>query len=140
MLKIVIGTNEGKLLCISNNEDEIKASMVNYLIDTDQEPTEDFFESRNWGEYDIEVYEYHQPQLNPNQQIVLEWLKKNYFDSYFKAVISNLFFFIRHDDIDGFPNETSHKMVEAYGQLSNKEFAKVLEVFSRWVQEQEEKQ
>lgn len=81
-----------------------------------------------------------QPQLNENQQIVLEWLKKNYFDSYFKAVISNLFFFIRHDDIDGFPNETSHKMVEAYGQLSNKEFAKVLEVFSRWVQEQEEKQ
>lgn len=79
-----------------------------------------------------------QPQLNENQQIVLEWLKKNYFDSYFKAVISNLFFFIRHDDIDGFPNETSHKMVEAYGQLSNKEFAKVLEVFSRWVQEQEE--
>ncbi len=61
MLKIVIGTNEGKVLCISNNEDEIKASMVNYLIDTDQEPTEDFFESRNWGEYDIEVYEYHQP-------------------------------------------------------------------------------
>lgn len=79
-----------------------------------------------------------QPQLNENQQIVLEWLKKNYFDSYFKAVISNLFFFIRHDDIDGFPNETSHKMVEAYGQLSNKEFAKVLEVFSRWAQEQEE--
>ena len=79
-----------------------------------------------------------QPQLNENQQIVLEWLKKNYFDSYFKAVISNLFFFIRHDDIDGFPNETSHKMVEAYGQLSNKEFAKVLEVFSRWALEQEE--
>lgn len=79
-----------------------------------------------------------QPQVNENQQIVLDWLKKNYFDSYFKAVISNLFFFIRHDDIDGFPNETSHKMVEAYGQLSNKEFAKVLEVFSRWVQEQEE--
>ena len=76
-----------------------------------------------------------QPQLNENQQIVFDWLKKNYFDSYFKAVISNLFFFIRHDDIDGFPNETSHKMVEAYGQLSNKEFAKVLEVFSRWVQE-----
>ncbi|MFR6670728.1 hypothetical protein [Enterococcus sp.] len=79
-----------------------------------------------------------QPQLNPNQQIVLEWLKKNYFDSYFKAVISNLFFFISHDDIDGFPNETSHKMVEAYGQLSNKEFAKVLELFSKWAQEQEE--
>lgn len=85
----------------------------------------------------LENFEPKQPQLNENQQIVLDWLKKNYFDSYFKAVISNLFFFIRHDDIDGFPNETSHKMVEAYGQLSNKEFAKVLEVFSKWVQEQE---
>ena len=76
MLKIVIGTNEGKVLCISNNEDEIKASMVNYLIDTDQEPTEDFFESRNWGEYDIEVYEYHQPQLNENQKLLLEDLRE----------------------------------------------------------------
>lgn len=97
-----------------------------------------FLEGFNYAVANVEALE--QPQLNPNQQIVLEWLKKNYFDSYFKAVISNLFFFIRHDDIDGFPNETSHKMVEAYGQLSNKEFAKVLEVFSRWVQEQEEKQ
>ena len=76
MLRIVIGTNEGKVLCISNNEDEIKASMVNYLIDTDQEPTEDFFESRNWGEYDIEVYEYHQPQLNKNQKLLLEDLRE----------------------------------------------------------------
>jgi len=76
MLKIVIGINEGKVLCISNNEDEIKASMVNYLIDTDQEPTEDFFESRNWGEYDIEVYEYHQPQLNENQKLLLEDLRE----------------------------------------------------------------
>lgn len=92
----------------------------------------------NWDDIVGIVEDCDQPQINENQQIVLEWLKKNYFDSYFKAVISNLFFFIRHDDIDGFPNETSHKMVEAYGQLSNKEFAKVLEVFSRWVQEQEE--
>ncbi|EAC5456520.1 hypothetical protein B4Y19_16445, partial [Listeria monocytogenes] len=53
-----------------------KASMVNYLIDTDQEPTEDFFESRNWGEYDIEVYEYHQPQLNENQKLLLEDLRE----------------------------------------------------------------
>ena len=95
-----------------------------------------FLEGFNYAVANVEALE--QPQLNPNQQIVLEWLKKNYFDSYFKAVISNLFFFIRHDDIDGFPNETSHKMVEAYGQLSNKEFAKVLEVFSRWALEQEE--
>lgn len=76
MLKIVIGTNEGKVLCISNNENKIKESMVNYLIDTDQEPTEDFFESRNWGEYDIEVYEYHQSQLNENQQLLLEDLRE----------------------------------------------------------------
>lgn len=122
MLKIVIGTNEGKVLCISNNEDEIKASMVNYLIDTDQEPTEDFFESRNWGEYDIEVYEYHQPQLNENQQKWINRLTINY----------------------AWYGETAQHALHATLQesempdLPQNEFAQVLEVFSKWVQEQGE--
>jgi len=130
MLKIVIGTNEGKVLCISNNEDEIKASMVNYLIDTDQEPTEDFFESRNWGEYDIEVYEYHQPQLNENQQIVLEWLKNLYGCHYYQPFVAVSLF--RH-------SFWTEKIEENYNQLDRKQQAQVLEVFSRWAQEQEEK-
>lgn len=129
MLKIVIGTNEGKVLCISNNEDEIKASMVNYLIDTDQEPTEDFFESRNWGEYDIEVYEYHQPQLNENQQIVLEWLKNLYGYHYYQPFVAVSLF--RH-------SFWTEKIEENYNQLDRKQQAQVLEVFSRWAQEQEE--
>lgn len=117
MLKIVIGTNEGKVLCISNNEDEIKASMVNYLIDTDQEPTEDFFESRNWGEYDIEVYEYHQPQLSKNQQIAINNAKKSFekgSDLYDCAIDMML-----------------------YDGLTDKEWAKATVVFLLWAQEQE---
>ncbi len=132
MLKIVIGTNEGKVLCISNNEDEIKASMVNYLIDTDQEPTEDFFESRNWGEYDIEVYEYHQPQLNENQQIVLEWLKLQAPTAKPMQVI----FWMMNNAAWGKLDELRKPIMH----LTDKQQAQVLEVFSRWAQKQEEKQ
>lgn len=128
MLKIVIGTNEGKVLCISNNEDKIKASMVHYLIDTDQEPTEDFFESRNWGEYDIEVYEYHQPQLNKNQQQVLGWLKVGHCDgdSVFEALE-------RIADVYEDP-----KTEEALESLSPDQEVQVISSFMKWALEQEE--
>lgn len=135
MLKIVIGTNEGKVLCISNNEDEIKASMVNYLIDTDQEPTEDFFESRNWGEYDIEVYEYHQPQLNENQQIVLEWLKKEYFQGYGPAIIRTIHLLQRENSID---ISGSKPVTQAYRSLNTAGEALVVKKFADWALEQEE--
>lgn len=130
MLKIVIGTNEGKVLCISNNEDEIKASMVNYLIDTDQEPTEDFFESRNWGEYDIEVYEYHQPQLNDNQQIVLEWLKLNAPTGKPMQVV----FWMMNNAAWGHLDELRDPLME----LTDKEQFEVLAAFAQWGLEQEE--
>ena len=127
MLKIFIGTNEGKVLCISNNEDKIKASMVNYLIDTDQEPTEDFFESRNWGEYDIEVYEYHQPQLNKNQQIVVNDVKQdheNYGIPKFNAI--HLAF-------------TTYATGYYKDHLKNdEEFYQVLSTLIAWASEQEE--
>ncbi|WP_301389815.1 hypothetical protein [Enterococcus entomosocium] len=129
MLKIVIGTNEGKVLCISNNEDEIKASMVSYLIDTDQEPTEDFFESRNWGEYDIEVYEYQQPQLNENQQIVLNWLKEEKTNSSLTA------FDCIYSFIYGNPKDL---VTQIWSELNEKEECQVLEAFGKWAQEQEE--
>lgn len=134
MLKIVIGTNEGKVLCISNNEDEIKASMVSYLIDTDQEPTEDFFESRNWGEYDIEVYEYHQPQLNENQKIVLKWLK-NIFNS---PIIINpiAVVFALHNEL---VKDNEIDAVEAYEEMGFEEEIQVLQAFSQWALEQEAK-
>lgn len=132
MLKIVIGTNEGKVLCISNNEDEIKASMVNYLIDTDQEPTEDFFESRNWGEYDIEVYEYHQPQLSKNQQIVLDYLKEYMLDD---SDFYNTIYASKQLYSYGVPYGEESK---AFTKLNNRELAQVLELFSKWALEQEE--
>ncbi|MCG4569926.1 hypothetical protein [Enterococcus faecium] len=132
MLKIVIGTNEGKVLCISNNEDEIKASMVNYLIDTDQEPTEDFFESRNWGEYDIEVYEYHQPQLNENQQIVLEWLKLNAPTGKPMQVV----FWMMNNAAWGHLDELRDPLME----LTDKEQFEVLTAFAQWGLEQEEEE
>lgn len=135
MLKIVIGTNEGKVLCISNNEDEIKASMVNYLIDTDQEPTEDFFESRNWGEYDIEVYEYHQPQLNENQQAVLEWLKGNYVQGYGAAVIRTIHLLQKENTVD---ISDSSYVRGAYRDLNTVEEAVVVKMFADWALEQEE--
>lgn len=133
MLKIVIGTNEGKVLCISNNEDEIKASMVNYLIDTDQEPTEDFFESRNWGEYDIEVYEYHQPQLNENQQIVLEWLKADYIDDDESNPINSIW--LLHDY---YTSVESLGVVTAYTKLTDREEAQVLQAFASWLEQEVE--
>lgn len=127
MLKIVIGTNEGKVLCISNNEDEIKASMVNYLIDTDQEPTEDFFESRNWGEYDIEVYEYHQPQLNENQQIVLDWLKNRYTGNADPFGVAACLF----------SQTPRSEVIVATLKLTRDEQAQVLKIFANWTLEQE---
>ena len=133
MLKIVIGTNEGKVLCISNNKDEIKASMVNYLIDTDQEPTEDFFESRNWGEYDIEVYEYHQPQLNENQQIVLEWLKSETILTR-EAPILSVNAFSDKNLLGKLPD----KVRKAYKLLACKQEYEVLSAFAQWGLEQEE--
>lgn len=128
MLKIVIGTNEGKVLCISNNEDEIKASMVSYLIDTDQEPAEDFFKSRNWGEYDIEVYEYQQPQLNENQQQVLGWLKTGHChgDSVFEAL--ERITYVYEDP----------KTEEALESLSPDQEVQVISSFMKWALEQEE--
>jgi len=132
MLKIVIGTNEGKVLCISSNEDEIKASMVNYLIDTDQEPTEDFFESQNLGEYDIQVYEYHQPQLNENQQMIFNELKTStdyYKFNKFQAVYWMLTNLISYPD---------GLIAKAYKELEQYELEQVFQVFSQFNSEQEE--
>jgi len=134
MLKIVIGTNEGKVLCISNNEDKIKASMVDYLIDTDQEPTEDFFESRNWGEYDIEVYEYQQPQLNPNQLIVLEWLKEEQTKNPELSIFGTLSVLFDESE-NRFMNLD---VIDALNDLSNSQQAGVFQAFSKWALEQEE--
>ncbi len=137
MLKIVIGTNEGKVLCISNNEDEIKASMVNYLIDTDQEPTEDFFESRNWGEYDIEVYEYNQPQLNDNQKALVIWMQENEcYNGDPLESISDLF--LEGTPSEHFPDLPLSCVEAAYQSLNNQQKIEMVQKYLEQYFEQEE--
>lgn len=47
MLQVVIGTNENKILCISNNDEIIKRAMIDYLAEYQEEiPPEDFYESK----------------------------------------------------------------------------------------------
>lgn len=79
-----------------------------------------------------------QPQLNENQQIVLDWLKEEHFDSYVKSVLSNLYFYINMTAVGDLESIKIQEMVNAYEKLSQGEFAQVIEVFSRWAQEQEE--
>ena len=73
-----------------------------------------------------------QPQLNDNQQIVLDYLKKRFgkHSIFVKSIfdpISDLLSDIWIDDVD-----------IAFEQLDLKQEIQVLKVFSQWVQEQEE--
>lgn len=77
-------------------------------------------------------------ELNENQQIVLEWLKREHFDSYIKSVLSNLYFYVNMTAIGDLENKEIQEMVNTYEKLSQEEFAQVLQVFSTWALEQEE--
>lgn len=81
-----------------------------------------------------------QPTLNPNQQIVLDWMKEEHFDSYIKSVLSNLYFYINMTAIGDLENRKIQEMVNAYEKLSQEEFAQVLQTFTSWVQEQEKEE
>lgn len=74
-----------------------------------------------------------QPQLNENQQIVLDWLKESCKLNGLREVI----------EIMGFLSTTGGKMkykqvAYAYGDLNDDELKQVLQAFSRWAIEQEE--
>ncbi|EGO9013120.1 hypothetical protein D2A61_08535 [Enterococcus faecalis] len=80
-----------------------------------------------------ELAEELQPQLNPNQQIVLIWLKESCKLNGLREVI----------EIMGFLSTTGGKMkykqvAYAYGDLNDDELKHVLQAFSRWAIEQEE--
>ena len=73
-------------------------------------------------------------ELNENQQIVLDWLKESCKLNGLRTVI----------EIMGFLSTTGGKMkykqvAYAYGDLNDDELAQVLQSFSQWVWEQEEK-
>ncbi|MGF2162179.1 hypothetical protein [Enterococcus avium] len=86
----------------------------------------------NWDDI-VEIVEKHkQPILNENQQIVLEWLKEEYFDSYVKSVLSNLYFYVNMTAIGDLENRKIQLMVKAYEELDDKEFIQVLAAFTEW--------
>lgn len=69
------------------------------------------------------------PQLNENQQIVLEWLKEEKNNSNLTA------FDCIYSFIYGNPEDL---VTQNWSELNAKEEAQVLEAFGKWAQEQEE--
>lgn len=86
----------------------------------------------NWDELVNVFEEYAQPQLNENQQIVLEWLKLQAPTAKPMQVI----FWMMNNAAWGKLDELRKPIMH----LTDKQQAQVLEVFSRWAQKQEEKQ
>ncbi len=89
-----------------------------------------------------------QPQLNENQQTVLEWLKSTWIDRkkncWFPFEVINSLYY-QFDVTWGKVSYEEFKRIEkdkpyikAYGELTALEQFEVLEVFSRWAQEREE--
>lgn len=96
---------------------------------------EDFEE---WSETDVDelteaIVNALQPQLNENQQIVLEWLKEYMLDD---SDFYNTVYASKQLYSYGVPYGEESK---AFTKLNNRELAQVLEVLSRWAQEQEGK-
>ncbi|EGO9359143.1 hypothetical protein POB01_002652 [Enterococcus faecalis] len=84
-----------------------------------------------WFKYDDGI---EQPEFSESQQIVLDWLKESCKLHGLREVI----------EIMGFLSTTGGKMkykqvAYAYGDLNDDELAQVLQSFSQWVWEQEEK-
>lgn len=73
-----------------------------------------------------------QPQLNENQQIVLDWLKEYMLDD---SDFYNTIYASKQLYSYGVPYGEESK---AFTKLNNRDLAQVIEVFSKWAQEQEE--
>ncbi|WP_461199223.1 hypothetical protein [Enterococcus sp. N249-2] len=74
-----------------------------------------------------------QPQLNENQEIVLDWLKNIYNSPIMINPIAVVFSL--HNEL---VNDSEIDAVEAYEELGFDEEIQVLQVFSQWAKEQEE--
>ncbi|EGO2631661.1 restriction endonuclease [Enterococcus faecalis] len=78
------------------------------------------------------VSESNQPELNENQQIVLDWLKNDMLDN---SDFYNTLYYSRKLYVVG---EPYRKENIAFMKLGDKELAQVIQAFSRWAIEQEE--
>lgn len=88
----------------------------------------------NWDDIVDIVEDYDQPQLNPNQQIVLEWLKGNYVQGYGAAVIRTIHLLQKENTIVS----GSKPITQAYRALNTAGEALVVKMFADWALEQEE--
>ena len=91
-------------------------------------------------EYDVEliefVYDQHQPQLDENQQIVLDYLKEIAKEGVSPMLgMEFLKYELGQNEYSGF---RASAVGEAFYEFNNKEEAQVLQAFSQWVLEQEE--
>lgn len=73
-----------------------------------------------------------QSQLNPNQQIVLDWLKNDMLDNsdFYNTLYSSRKLYV--------VGEPYRKENIAFMKLGDKELAQVIQAFSQWALEQEE--
>lgn len=76
-----------------------------------------------------------QPQLNDNQQIVLEWLKECYRQGWGATIIKAIYLLYKENAI---VNNGSSYIREAYRKLNTFEEATVVKLFAEWVLEQED--
>lgn len=84
----------------------------------------------------IELLKEKQPQLNENQQIVLDYLKEITIEDVSPMrAMEFLKYELKPNEYGGFQAST---VGEAFYKLNNKEEAQVLKVFSQWALEQEE--
>lgn len=84
----------------------------------------------------IELLKEKQPQLNENQQIVLDYLKEITIEDVSPMrAMEFLKYELKPNEYGGFQAST---VGEAFYKLDNKEEAQVLKVFSQWALEQEE--
>ncbi|MFD2390649.1 hypothetical protein [Enterococcus gallinarum] len=74
-----------------------------------------------------------QPQLNENQQIVLEWLKLNYDCDGDHEAMWNIFMMYYYQTRDSFTDRLS----QAIENLTNDEQIEILREYSQWALEQE---
>lgn len=82
--------------------------------------------------YGTAVQSIKKPQLNENQQIVLDWLKNDMLDDsdFYNTIYNSRFLHVN--------GEPHRKENIAFMKLKNKELAQVIQAFSQWTLEQEE--
>ena len=92
-----------------------------------------FLEGFNYALANVQGLE--QPQLNENQQIVLEWLKGSYVQGYGAAVIRTIHLLQKENTVD---ITDSSYVRGAYRALNTVEEAVVVKMFADWASEQGE--